>query len=248
MDKVLWFQNYVDDDCEYHDTIQGENFRTLMDLCFDRADKFSLLRTDWPGAKDSPLEQALRPYLLGEYLSYCILHSFDHEARLKCYIYWANEETRDIFLSHITHLFGRDEAPDAPRLEKYDACDEAAKAASDRFMKRVEAEEEVFGVISDEDFTAIEEEEFREAKALWRKVFDEADYNSGMEDPCFYRGDETFFWTLTHETQCCAWVVDEPFGEKLRELGRWTEEDKTRSLGQLSGEDGLVWYGAAKNT
>lgn len=249
MDKVLWFRgpSWDNEDCD--ETIEGEKFRELMGLCFDRADKFSLIRTDWPGAKDGPLERALRPYLLGEYLSYGILHWFDHEARQKCYIYQANEETKAIFLAHITHLFGRDversDGSDWPP-EKYKQCVELSQAAWDRVMERWDALEAATGrPVSEEESAAIEKEELREAKALWEEIFDEADFQSSMEDPCFYRGDEMFFWTITHELQCCAWVVDTPFGEKLRGLGRWVEEDKTRSLGRLSGEDGLVWYDTA---
>ena len=59
MSEILAFQSVVWDDEDYQDTIEGENFRALMDLCFQRADKFSLLRRDWPGAKDGPLEQEI---------------------------------------------------------------------------------------------------------------------------------------------------------------------------------------------
>lgn len=249
MDKVLWFEGPSWDHQDYDGTIKGGKFRALMDLCFERADKFSLLRGNWPGAKDGPLEQALRPWLLGEYLSYGILHQFDHEAREKCYIYQASEETKAIFLAHITHLFARDnELPDgetAPLPEKYGPYMQAVKAARERVAARCDA---LGDGLTDEAMGAIDQEEFREVQALWQEVFDESDYDSHMEDPCFYRGDEMFFWTLTHETQCCAWVVDQFFGEKLRELGRWTEEDKTKSLGRLSNEDGLVWYDTAENT
>ena len=105
MDEILAFQSVVWDDEDYQETMEGEEFRALMELCFERADKFSLLRRDWPGAKDGPLERALRPYRLGEYFSYGRLSSFDHEAREKCYLYPANEETKAILLAHITHLF-----------------------------------------------------------------------------------------------------------------------------------------------
>ena len=252
MDKVLWFQSYVDGDCEYHDTIQGENFRTLMDLCFERADKFSLIRRDWPGAKDGPLEQVLRPYLLGEYLSYGRLSWFDHEAREKCYIYRANEETKAIFLSHITHLFGRDversDGSDWPP-EKYKKCVEMSEAAYERVMERVETEEEVFGVISDEDFAAIEKEELREAREIWQEVFNEADFQSSMEDPCFFQDDELFFETITHEYECRVHVLDESFDQAIRKLGKWVDasDQFQRPLGLLSQEDGLIWYDAAEN-
>ena len=248
MDEILAFQSVVWDDGEYQDTIEGEGFRALMELCFARADQFSLLRQDWPGAKDGPLEQALRPYRLGEYFSYGRMSWFGHEAREKCYLYPANGETKAILLSHITHLFGRDvERPDGSRWppEKYKACVELSEAAYERVMERVEAEEKIFGVISDEDFAAIEREELREARQLWLQVFDEADFDSNMEDPCFFRDGEMFFETITHEYECWVHVLDRPFGKRLRELGKWVDvSDRFRlPLGRLGGEEGLVWYG-----
>lgn len=247
MDEILAFQRVVWDNGDYQDSIEGENFRALMDLCFHRADKFSLLRRDWPGAKDGPLERALRPYVLGEYFSYGHLCWFGREAREKCYIYPANQETKAIFLDHITHLFGRDvERPDGSGWlpEKYKACVETSEAAYERVMRRVEAEEAVFGVISDEDFAAIETEELREAREIWLQVFDEADFQSNLEDPCFFRGDDLFFRTITHELDCLALVVDDAFGEELKRLGKWVDVSDRRylrPLGFLSEGEGLVW-------
>lgn len=258
MDEILAFQSVVWDDGDYQDTIEGEDFRALMDLCFHRADKFSLLRRDWPGAKDGPLERALRPYVLGEYFSYGHLRWFDREAREKCYIYPANGETKAIFLDHITHLFGRDveqsDGSDWPP-EKYKACVEMSEAAYERVMKRVETEENIFGAISDEDFEAIEAEELRDAREIWLQVFDEADFQSSMEDPCFFQGDDLFFHTITHELDCLALVVDDAFGERLKRLGKWmdvSDRRYLRPLGFLREGEGLVWYsgdgqnGAAK--
>lgn len=249
MDEILAFQSVVWDDGDYQGTIEGEDFRALMDLCFDRADKFSLLRRDWPGAKDGPLERALRPYVLGEYFSYGHLRWFDREAREKCYIYPANGETKAIFLDHITHLFGRDveqsDGSDWPP-EKYKACVEMSEAAYERVMKRVETEENIFGAISDEDFEAIEAEELRDAREIWLQVFDEADFQSSMEDPCFFQGDDLFFHTITHELDCLALVVDDAFGERLKRLGKWmdvSDRRYLRPLGFLSEGEGLVWYG-----
>lgn len=247
MDEILAFQSVVWDDGDYQDTIEGEDFRALMDLCFRRADRFSLLRRDWPGAKDGPLERALRPYRLGEYFSYGHLRWFDHEAREKCYIYPANGETKAILLDHITHLFGRDveqsDGSDWPP-EKYRACVEMSEAAYERVMERVEAEEKIFGPISDEDFAAIEREELQEARALWLPIFDEADFQSNLEDPCFFRGDEMFFETITHEYECWVHVLDRPFGEALRKLGKWVDiSDRFRlPLELLSRQEGLAWY------
>lgn len=249
MDEILAFQSVVWDSGDYQDTIEGEDFRVLMDLCFHRADRFSLLRRDWPGAKDGPLERALRPYVLGEYFSYGHLCWFDREAREKCYIYPANGETKAILLDHITHLFGRDversDGSDWPP-EKYRACVEMSEAAYARVMERVEAVEKISGPISDEDFAAIETEELREAREIWLQVFDEADFQSNLEDPCFFRGDDLFFRTITHELDCLALVVDDAFGERLKRLGKWVDVSDRRylrPLGFLSEGEGLVWYG-----
>ena len=249
MDEILAFQSVVWDGGDFQDTIEGEDFRALMDLCFRRADKFSLLRRDWPGAKDGPLEQALRPYRLGEYFSYGGLSWFDHEAREKCYVYPANGETKAIFLDYITHLFGRDversDGSDWPP-EKYKACVEMSEAAYERVMERVEAVEKISGPISDQDFAAIETEELREAREIWLQVFDEADFQSNLEDPCFFRGDDLFFRTITHELDCLVLVVDDAFGERLKRLGKWmdvSDRRYLRPLGFLSEGEGLVWYG-----
>ena len=248
MDEILAFQSVVWDDGDYQDTTEGEDFRALMDLCFDRADKFSLLRRDWPGAKDGPLEQALRPYVLGEYFSYGHLRWFDREAREKCYIYPANGETKAILLDYITHLFGRDvERPDGSDWppEKYKACVEMSEAAYERVMERVEAVEKISGPISDQDFAAIEREELQEARRLLPPIFDEADFQSNLEDPCFFRGDEMYFKTITHEYECWVHAFDRPFGETLRKLGMWMDvSDRFRlPLELLSRQEGLVWYG-----
>ena len=247
MDEILAFQSVVWDDGDYQETMKGAQFRALVELCFERADQFSLLRRDWPGAKDGPLEQALRPYRLGEYFSYGRLSWFGHEAREKCYLYPANEETKAVLLAHITHLFGRDvEQPGWPP-EKYKTCVELSEAAWDRIMERWDALEAATGrPVGGEESAAIEKEELREAKALWEEIFDEADFQSNLEDPCFFRGDEMFFETVTHEYECRVHVLDRPFGERLRALGKWVDvSDRFHlPLGRLSGEDGLVWYAA----
>ena len=96
MSSVLQFKNfsYFNDDTER--TIKGPQFRALMELCFAQADTFSLLRCGWPGARDGALEQELRPWLVGEYASYGILHWFDRQSRETCYLYRAKVQfTRD---------------------------------------------------------------------------------------------------------------------------------------------------------
>lgn len=256
MDEIFAFQSVIWNDEDYLETLGGEPFRKLMELCFDRADRFSLLRTDWPGARDGPLEQALRPYRLGEYFSYGGLSWFDRSAREKCYVYPANEETKVIFLRHITHLFGRDIEPpsDGIRLrpEKYKTLDRMAEAAWDRVAERWDAVEAATGrPISEEESAAIEKEEFREARELWLQIFDEADFQSNMEDPCFFRGDDLFFQTITHELDCLACVLDDAFGEQLKTLGKWldvSDRRYLRPLGFLSEGEGLVWYDEGKNS
>ena len=254
MDEILAFQSIIWNDEDYQETIEGEQFRALMDLCFDRADRFSLLRTNWPGARDGPLEQALQPYRLGEYDSYAVLCGYDREVREKCYVYPANEETKAIFLAHITHLFGRDIEPTAdgiwPRPEKYKTCDEMAEAAWERISERWDAVEAAAGrPLSEEESAVIEEEELREVRALWLQIFDEGDFQSNMEDPWFFRGDDLFFRTITHESDCMACVLDDAFGEQVKQLGKWldvSDRRYLRPLGFLSECQGLVWYDGAK--
>ena len=145
MSSVLHFKNiyYFDDDTER--TIEGAQFRALMELCFSQADTFSLLRSGWPGARDGALEQALRPWLVGEYASYGILHWFDKQSREKCYLYRATQETKEILLQHIHHLFEteRSLAPvghQAYLQKKYAVYDRASEEAWDRFSAYMEAE------------------------------------------------------------------------------------------------------------
>lgn len=256
MDEIFAFQSIIWDNEDYQETIKGEPFLALMELCFSRTDRFSLLRTDWPGAKDGPLEQALRPYCLGEYFSDCYLGWFDRQAREKCYLYPANEETKAIFLRHITHLFGRDIEPPAdgirPRPEKYKILDQIAEAAWERIMERWDAVEAATGrPISEEESAAIEKEELREAQELWLQIFDEADFQSNMEDPWFFRGDDLFFRTITHELDCMVCVPDDAFGEQIKTLGKWVDVSDRRylrPLGFLSECVGLVWYDDAKQS
>ena len=255
MDEIFAFQSVIWDDEDYLETLEGEQYRTLMELCFDRADRFSLIRTDWPGAKDGPLEQALRPYRLGEYLSYGYLGGVGYGAREKCYIYPANEETKVILLSHITHLFGRDIEPPAdgiwPRPEKYKALDQMTEAAWERVVERWGAAEAKMGrPLSEEESAAIEEEETHEARELWLQIFDEGDFQSNMEDPWFFRGDDLFFRTITHELDCMVCVPDDAFGEQLKTLGKWVDVSDRRylrPLGFLSECVGLTWYDADKH-
>ena len=68
MHAVLGFKNGSYYPCGRKEpTIEGKQFQALMELCFAHGDTFSLRRCDWPGAHDGALEQALRPYILGEY-------------------------------------------------------------------------------------------------------------------------------------------------------------------------------------
>ena len=110
MRNLLTFKNssYYSKRRKQEPTIAGEAFQTLMDLCFDRADCFSLHRCGWEKAWDGALEQALRPFCLGEYLSYARIQRYDGEFREKCYVYRASRKAKAIFLQHWTHLFDRE--------------------------------------------------------------------------------------------------------------------------------------------
>lgn len=248
MNEVLSFKDFsfYNDQAPDTVTIQGENFRTLMDLCFAHADRFSLHRCNWPGANDGALEQALRPFCLGEYRSYAAICISEYEKIWeKCYLYPATDETKAILLRYIPHLFGREPNPapegHAEYLEKkYAAYHKACEAAEEQIDKYLDAEPD-----SDMDaYLSFSNKVYCEARTIWQQIFDPRDYYSNMEDPCFFRGDEMFFETITHEGMCSAHVFSEAFGAKLRELGEWLNrpEDSRRPLFSLRNAKNLVWY------
>lgn len=243
MRSVLHFKDssYYEDHREA--TIEGEKFQALMDLCFAYGDTFSLHRRQWPGSHDGALEQALRPYLLGEYLSYATLICFDRKSREKCYLYSACQETKEILLSHIHHLFDSEKslAPAGHQEylgQKYTAFSSAYQAANNRWIQYLQSGGSKYPA---KQRKATEEEIFREAKDLWRRVFREEDYYSNMEDPCFFRGTELFFETITHEHQCSVRVLSPAFEERLYELGSWVDMSDEISLPLFSLETAKGW-------
>lgn len=254
MNEVLVFKNgsfYNGQDPEKV-TIQGEKFRALMDLCFAHADRFSLRRDNWPGSNDGALEQALRPFCLGEYRSYrAICVYYNKKIWQKCYLYPATEETRAILLRYIPHLFGREPriAPEGHEeylQKKYAAYYETCEAEDETFDNYFEDFKARTGRYpEDAEYIAFEKEARRKSRAIWRQIFDPKDYYSTMEDPCFFHGDEMFFETITHEHLCFVHVLSDEFGAKLRELGEWRMEDSSRPF-SLKDAHGLVLYDREK--
>ena len=254
MDQVLSFKNgsYYNDRDPETITIQGEQFRALMDLCFAHADRFSLLRSGWPGANDGQLEQALRPFCLGEYRSYgaiCVPYDYNKRIWESCYLYPATDETRGILLRFIPHLFGREPDPvpeghTAYLEQKYAAYNRTASKASEKVFDFLDNYYSEHSGSDDDAFAAFWSEAYREANAIWKQIFDPKDYYSVMEDPCFFRGDEMFFETVTHERDCFAHVFSDEFGVKLRELGEWVDvSDRSRlPLFSLKKAKKLVLY------
>lgn len=246
MSAVLRFKNssYFDDDTER--TIAGAQFRALMELCFAQADTFSLLRCGWPGAQDGTLEQELRPWLVGEYASYGILHWFDIQRREMCCLYRATPETKEILLRHIHHLFEAEQslAPAGHQAyleEKYAVYDRASEEAWDRFSAYMDA----WGwEQSEEQQEAVLQGLYKQAREQCPDVFSERDHYSNMEDPCFFRGNEMFFKTVTHEQECWAQVLSPEFEAALRELGEWLDvSGKTPlPLFSLATAEGMKWY------
>ena len=230
---------------------QGEKFHALMDLCFSCADRFSLHRCNWPSANDGALEQALRPFCLGEYRSYAaICPSKGKQIWEKCYLYPATDETKAILLRYIPCLFGRepDPAPEghAEYLEKkYAAYHRASNAAMEQVNQYLKDYNAQTGHDPDIDtFIAVSDQAHREVRAIWQQIFDPKDYYSTMEDPCFFRGDEMFFETITHERECYVHIFSDAFGAKLRELGEWGSLSEPRlPLFSLRKAKKLVWYG-----
>lgn len=44
-----------------------------------------------------------------------------------------------------------------------------------------------------------------------------------LMDLCFFKGDELFLGTVTHERMCYAHILSKQFGEELRCLGDWED-------------------------
>lgn len=243
MHSVLLFKNRTFYHDEREPTIEGERFLTLMELCFAYADSFSLRRCSWPGARDGAMEAALRPYLLGEYCSYETMIWYDRERRGKCCLYLAVQETKEILLQHIHHLFDREKslAPAGHEMylqRKYAVCDRVGEEAGSRFLNYLNAEGRHH---SQEMRDAVWKRICREAVERHPDVFSEADYYSNMEDPCFFRGTEMFFETVTHEQECTVRVLSPEFGESLRKLGEWVDGSHERRLPLFSLETAKGW-------
>ena len=68
-----------------------------------------------------------------------------------------------------------------------------------------------------------------------------------MEDPCFFRGNEMFFETITHEQECWAQVLNPEFEAALRKLGEWLDVsgDTPLPLFSLASAEGMKWYKGA---
>lgn len=58
-----------------------------------------------------------------------------------------------------------------------------------------------------------------------------------LEDLCFFRDQELFFGTLSHEFMCYAHVLSPEFGAQLKTLGTWEEEETQNSLASLNLDD-----------
>lgn len=253
MHSVLFFKNLTFYNDGREPTIAGKKFQALMDLCFAHADTFSLHRCSWPGAHNGALEEALRPYLLGEYFSYGTLIEFDRESREKCYLYPATRETREVLLQHIHHLFDREEslAPAGHEeylRQKYAVYHRAWEEANSRFIRYMDTEGRRQ---SKEQRDAAWKHIYREAKARFLEVFSEADYYSSMEDPCFFRGTELFFETVTHEQECFACVLSPEFEESLHKLGEWVDISEESRLPLFSLDTAEGWkrlYAASDGT
>ena len=67
--------------------------------------------------------------------------------------------------------------------------------------------------------------------ALWNQN------GCSLEDLCFFRDQELFFGTLSHEFMCYAHVLSPEFGAQLKTLGTWEEEEPQNSLASLNLDD-----------
>lgn len=85
-------------------TIQGEDLRTFLTLCFEDGVWFSLRRAPWSQSVDSGLENELRPFLNR------IIETdrwFGYIGKMTIQIYRADPAARDILLRYMDDIFGR---------------------------------------------------------------------------------------------------------------------------------------------
>ena len=76
----------------------------------------------------------------------------------------------------------------------------------------------------------------RYADNLFLKTGDDQN-GCSLEDLCFFRDQELFFGTLSHEFMCYAHVLSPEFGAQLKTLGAWEEEEPQNSLASLNLDD-----------
>ena len=231
--------------CEGPPGLVPEAFPQLMDLCFAHAGQFSLHCGGWPHAQTGALQEALQPSCLGEYRSYAQRWFRGKHVWEKCYLYPAAPETKALLLRHIPNLFERETVTETEEHkayveQKYSAYHRAKREAEEKF--RVFLERNMHA--PDAQIDARYEEIYRGVQKLWLEVFDERDYYSMMDDPCFFRNGQLFFETITHESIGRYWVFSEEFDREIQKIGNCSEvlERIAPPLPRLRREKGLIFY------
>lgn len=99
----IWPEKEEDYDL-YPLTIQGEDLRAFLALCFEDGVWFSLQRAPWFQSVDSGLENELRPFLNR------VIETdrwFGYVGKMTIQIYRADPAAKDILLRYMDDIFGR---------------------------------------------------------------------------------------------------------------------------------------------
>lgn len=86
-------------------TIDGARFKALMDLCFDRADCFSMTAGPWTRATDTRLQEALRPFWVTTLHTNRWFCYRSPQSPLEVNLYRATDAAKHAVLRYARHLF-----------------------------------------------------------------------------------------------------------------------------------------------
>ncbi len=94
---------------DYEDgiTIEGENFRALLNICFKYASYFSLTKAPWTFSTDTELKRGLEPFFIKK-VSVQKWFCYDFTPReqyLDVSIYKASTMAKDVILKHCDDIF-----------------------------------------------------------------------------------------------------------------------------------------------
>lgn len=90
-------------------TIMGNDFRRLLDICYESSSYFSLTKAPWDACVDTDLEKDLEPFLIKRLRTkkwFCYDFS-PSPSFLEVHIYKATPATKDILLKYFDDIFLR---------------------------------------------------------------------------------------------------------------------------------------------